>query len=100
MEVSKVSFNTCVEKGDWVFDARGIEISVSTDGKQYTKVFNEQYPSMQPEDANKIYTHNLTFAATKARYVKVKALVEHSMPEWHGAKGYGAFLFVDEIAIM
>ena len=99
MEISKVSFNTCVEKGDWVFDARGIEISVSTDGKQYTKVFNEQYPSMQSEDANKIYTHNLTFTATKARYVKVKALVEHSMPEWHGAKGYGAFLFIDEIAI-
>ena len=99
MEISKVSFNTCVEKGDWVFDARGIEISVSTDGKQYTKVFDEQYPCMQPENANKIYTHEIPFTPTQARYVKVKALVEHSMPEWHGAKGYGAFLFIDEIAI-
>ena len=99
MDICKVSFNTCVEKGDWVFDTRGIEISVSTDGKRYTKVFNEKYPTMQPEDANKIYNHEFAFKTTKARYVKVKALVEHSMPEWHGAKGYAAFLFIDEIAI-
>ena len=99
VEVSGVAFNTCVEKGDWVFDTRGITVSVSEDGKQFTEVFNEQYPAMRAEDANKIYTHEATFAPVKARYVKVKALVEHSMPEWHGAKGHGAFLFVDEIAV-
>ena len=59
----------------------------------------EKYPHMQPEDANKIYKHELAFTATQARYVKIKALTEHSMPEWHGAKGYAAFLFIDEIAI-
>ena len=99
VEVSKVTFNTCVEKGDWVFDTRGITISVSEDGKLYTEAFNEEYPAMKAGDANKIYTHEVKFAPVKARYVKVKALVEHSMPEWHGAKGHGAFLFVDEISI-
>lgn len=99
MEVSRMAFNTCVEKGDWVFDTRGISVSVSEDGKQYTEAFNEEYPAMKAEDANKIYTHEVSFAPVKARYVKIKALVEHSMPEWHGAKGNGAFLFVDEIAI-
>ena len=98
-EISQVSFSTCVEKGDWVFDARGITISTSMDGKQYSEVFSEQYPAMTEKDPNQIYHHELNFPTAKARYVKVKALVEHSMPEWHGAKGYGAFLFVDEIAI-
>ena len=99
MEISKVSLSTCVEKGDWVFDARGFIIATSTDGEQYTEVFNEQYPAMTEQNPNQIYNHALNFAPTEARYVKVKALVEHSMPEWHGARGYAAFLFVDEIAI-
>ena len=99
VEVSKVTLNTCVEKGDWVFDTRGITISVSEDGKRYTEVSNKKYPAMKAGDANKVYTHEVKFAPVKARYVKVKALVEHSMPEWHGAKGNRAFLFVDEIGI-
>ena len=98
-DVQRVSLSTCVEKGDWVFDARGFTISVSTDGETYTTVFDEQYPAMKADDANRIYDHVLEFAATPARYVKVKALVEHSMPEWHGARGHRAFLFVDEVAV-
>jgi hexosaminidase len=88
-----------VEKGDWVFDARGFIIATSTDGEHYTEVFNEQYPAMTEQAPNQIYNHALDFAPTEARYVKVKALVEHSMPKWHGARGYAAFLFVDEIAV-
>lgn len=98
-EVSQVSLSTCVEKGDWVFDARGLIVSVSEDGELYTDVFCEEYPAMTEKNPNQIYHHEMNFTTTKARYVKVKALVEHSMPDWHGAKGYGAFLFVDEIAV-
>lgn len=98
-EVSQVSLSTCVEKGDWVFDARGLIVSVSEDGELYSEVFSEEYPAMTEKNPNQIYHHEMNFATTKARYVKVKALVEHSMPDWHGAKGYGAFLFVDEIAV-
>ena len=98
-EVSQVSLSTCVEKGDWVFDARGLIVSVSEDGELYTEVFCEEYPAMTEKNPNQIYHHEMNFTTTKARYVKVKALVEHSMPDWHGAKGYGAFLFVDEIAV-
>lgn len=98
-EVSQVSLSTCVEKGDWVFDARGLIVSVSEDGELYSEVFSEEYPAMTEKNPNQIYHHEMNFATTKARYIKVKALVEHSMPDWHGAKGYGAFLFVDEIAV-
>ena len=83
-----------------MIDARGFVISVSADGVNYTEVLNEQYPALTEANPNQIYQHSLVFDAVKARYVKVKALVEHSMPEWHGAKGYGAFLFVDAIVIL
>ena len=98
-EVSSVTVNTSVNKEDWVFGARGVVVSVSEDGENYKEVVNENYPQMKKEDADKIYTHKLEFAATQARYVKVKVLVEASMPEWHGAKGRRAFIFVDEVIV-
>lgn len=98
-EISSVAISTNVEKGDWIFGARGIVISVSENGNEYTEVFNESYPEMTEANENKIYDHMLTFTPVQARYVKVKVITEHSMPAWHGAKGGNAFLFIDEIAI-
>ncbi len=98
-EISNVAFTTCVEKGDWVFDVRGITIEVSDDGENFTKVFSEEYPEMKENDRNGLYDHKLTFDAVKTRYVRILAPTEHSIPAWHGGKGNPAFLFVDEIVI-
>lgn len=98
-DISSVSFNTCVNKGSWIFDARSIEISVSADGKTFTTVASKQLPAMAKDAADKVYTHRTDFEPTHARYVKVKAQSEHSMPEWHDGKGKPAFLFVDEISV-
>ncbi len=91
--------NTCVEKRDWMFDARGMTVQVSEDGKNYTKVASEEYPAMKADDRNGVYTHTLTFDPVKARFVKVLALSEAEIPAWHGGKGNPGFLFVDEISV-
>ncbi len=98
-EISSVAFRTCVEKGDWIFDARGITVWVSDDGKQFRQVDDEQLPAMKADDANGVTPHRLAFDAVKCRFVKVLVLSEHSIPDWHGAKGYPGFLFVDEITV-
>lgn len=98
-EISRVALSTCVEKGDWVFDARGLTVEVSADGKNFTKVASESYPAMKEDDKNGVYHHELTFDPVQARYVRVIAPTEQSMPAWHGGKGSPAFLFVDEIEI-
>ena len=98
-EISSVTFSTCVEKGDWVFDVRGITIEVSDDGKNFTKVFSEEYPEMKETDRNGLYEHKQTFEPVKTRYVHIVGLSEHSIPAWHGGKGNSGFLFVDEIVI-
>lgn len=98
-EISRVALSTCVEKGDWVFDARGLTVEVSADGKNFTKVASESYPVMKEDDKNGVYPHELTFDPVQARYVRVIAPTEQSMPAWHGGKGSPAFLFVDEIEI-
>ena len=98
-QVSQLSFTTCVEKGDWVFDARYVEISLSDDGKVFNTVAIKNYPEMLESDRNGLYHHTITFPADKAKYVKVKIGSEHKIPDWHGGKGNNGFLFVDEIEI-
>lgn len=97
-DVSSVSLNTCVDKGSWIFDARNIEVSVSADGKSFTKVASKSLPALEEQTPDNIYTYELTFPQT-TRYVKVTATSEHNIPEWHGGKGKPAFLFVDEISV-
>ena len=97
--VSSVSLNTCVDKGSWIFDARNIEVSVSADGKSFTKVASKSLPALEEQTPDNIYTYELTFPQTTTRYVKLTATSEHNIPEWHGGKGKPAFLFVDEISI-
>ena len=98
-DVSSVSLNTCVDKGSWIFDARYIEVSVSADGKSFTKVASKSLPALEEQTPDNIYTYELTFPQTTTRYVKVTATSEHNIPEWHGGKGKPAFLFVDEISV-
>ena len=98
-EIKSVAFDTSVDKSDWVFDIRGIEVSVSNDGREFREVLHNSYPSLTGEDPNIIYNHMFKFKPVMARYVKVKALVEHSIPAWHPAKGMPAFIFIDEIMI-
>lgn len=98
-DFSTITFNTCVEKGDWIFDVRGITVEVSDDGENFTKVFSEEYPALKESDRNGLYEHKLAVGSVKARYVHIVAPSEHSIPAWHGGKGSEAFLFVDEITI-
>lgn len=98
-EISSMTLHTCVEKGDWIFDARGISVEVSDDNQTFKQVASETYPVMKETDPNQVYEHTLTFTPVKARYVKVKALSEKSIPAWHGGKGKTGYLFVDEIIL-
>lgn len=98
-EISSMTLHTCVEKGDWIFDTRGITVSVSDDNQTFKEVASEAYPAMKESDPNQIYTHELKFNPVKTRYVKVKALSEQKIPSWHGGKGKPGFLFVDEIIL-
>lgn len=98
-EISKAQIETCVEQGDWVFDARSFTVEVSEDGKAYRKVASESYPAMKEDDANGVKVHELTFEPVKARYVKLVVEPEYNIPAWHNGKGNPAFVFIDEISL-
>lgn len=98
-EFSSVSISCCVEKGDWVFDARYFGVLVSDDGQQFTEVASEEYPVMAADSPNQNYDHTLKFNPVTARYIKVVVKPENVLPEWHGGKGNPAFVFLDEISV-
>ena len=98
-DISSVTLSTCAAKGNWVFGTRGITVEVSDNGTKFTKVASEAYPAMKESDDDGLQEHKLAFAPQKARYVRVVALSEKSIPGWHGGKATPAFLFVDEITI-
>ena len=103
-DVSEVSFNTCVEKGDWIFDARQIQVFTGDTPEAVTAadaqpVYSEDLPAMTEANPNQIYHHAAKFSTRKARYVRLRAASEHSIPAWHGGKGHTGFLFVDEICV-
>lgn len=98
-EISRAQIETCVVKGDWVFDARYFGVAVSDDGETFRPVAEADYPTMTAADRDGVYEHSLTFDPVTARYVKVVVKPEHAMPAWHPGAGSPAFVFIDEIAL-
>ena len=98
-EIGKAQITACVEKGDWVFDAREFSVAVSDDGETFRTVASESYPAMQADDPNGLHVHELTFDPVKTRYVKLTVKPEHELPAWHGGRGNPAFVFLDELVL-
>ena len=98
-EISNVEISACVEYGDWIFDARGLAVEISADGKNFTRIAAEEYPAMEGKRPGGITPHKLSFDPIKTRYVKVIMKSEQQIPEWHGGRGKLGFLFVDEIVL-
>lgn len=108
--VSRVSINTLVAKGDWVFDVTGLEVGAVAVDTPETAI--EKCPSLTCEtvaaetyavdakDApDEIRTHVLSFAPVETRYLRVKAPCVKALPAWHGGAGKPAFIFVDEVIV-
>jgi hexosaminidase len=100
--VSSAQIDICLNTNDWGFDARSIDILVSSDGQDFKSVFSEKYPPLEKKlPMNRISEHKLTFQPATARYVKFLIGCEMSLPSWMepGAVGEPAFLFLDELSI-
>lgn len=99
MEISSVTVRNNVQTPDWIFDAKNMTVEISTDGKIFTEVASEQYPTLTTHK-QEVVSHKIRFAPVRTRYVRVKEECELNIPEFHGVgAGKPGFLFVDEIVI-
>ena len=97
---TSVSFNACIDKDSWIYAPRRVVISVSDDGKNFTEVVARDIPALTKQDPNGVKNYQFDLPTTTARFLKVHAIPEKSIPAWHeGAAGKPGFLFVDEIVV-
>ncbi len=69
-------------------------ILTSSDGAAYKPVFEGQ-----PQGANGLCTFNVRFNASKARFVKIKAINTAKIPDGYYGAGGKAWLLIDELSI-
>lgn len=97
--INSISINFLQAFGSWIFVPYEIEYLVSADGKNYTSVASFKHHTLQQDDPKTIRTFTQNNINSKARFVKVTAKNIGSCPDWHYAKGGGAWIFADEIII-
>jgi predicted alpha-1,2-mannosidase len=99
--ISSVNIGFLEDQRSWIFLPTKVEVYVSNDNKNFTKVAFENIKSAVPREPVSIKKSGFKFSAKKARYVKVIAKKLGVLPTWHlGYKHDGrSWLFADEIVI-
>ena len=99
MPIKSVSVRTLTEQSNWIFPDRGVSLCVSDDGIHFREVYKDRKDPMSEGKAAAVHRQTITLQNVKGRYLQVKMLSEHQIPQWHYGKGNAGFLFVDEIAV-
>lgn len=95
-----MTLSAIVFRYDYLFGPESISVMTSEDGENYTEVAYKAYKvEGRVDDGNGCHDYTLTFPATTAKYLKIKAEVLKALPEWHSGAGRPGFLFVDEIIV-
>ena len=97
--ISKITAGFLQDAGAWIIVPKQLVIEVSTDGKQFSKVFSGE--NFLPIEDRKVQVKNIeaSFAPVAAKYVRVRAIQYGKLPAWHEGAGGDTHIFVDEIEI-
>lgn len=97
-EVSYLGMNLNINIPNWIMNGRKMSVQVSEDGTKFTEVASKDIPEQKESDPIEIKLEELNFEPVTARYFRV-ILTNAPLPEWHGAAGQDAFIFIDEIIL-
>ena len=95
---SSVTIEAFVDKPDWIFPPRRVEVSGSEDGINFTTLGILAIPEAAKNDSDGIKYYTLDFDQTNMPYLRVLVETTSSIPDWHGAKGKKAHMFIGEIS--
>ena len=80
----------------WIFSPTNVELSVSEDGNEYTKIYSEK-PLVDPSEkalAKKVFHYEVELDKKPVRFIKLEAAALDSCPEWHPGAGKDTWLFI------
>ncbi len=89
------------DQRSWIFLPTKVEIFISKDNKNFTKVASKKVNATKPSEEVSISNMTFDISGKEARYIKVVAKKLGVLPTWHlGYKHNGrSWLFADEIII-
>ncbi|MFB9864398.1 glycoside hydrolase family 20 protein [Rufibacter immobilis] len=97
--VSQISLGCLQHYRDWIFLPTAVTFEVSTDGQNFKEVQTVGHPISTGEQQSTIHDFKASFAARKARYVRVTAKALSACPKGHSGEGQPTWLFADEIMV-
>ncbi|WP_430811794.1 MULTISPECIES: glycoside hydrolase family 20 protein [unclassified Carboxylicivirga] len=97
-EIRRVSVGCLHETGSWIFLPKEIRVLSSLDGVHFEKV-GATINNIPLQSEALVMDYQVEMKPTVARYVKVQAINQALVPEWHSAAGGASWLFVDEIIV-
>jgi predicted alpha-1,2-mannosidase len=98
-KISSITTSFLQNTVSWIFFPQLIEYSISTDGINFTKVYEIKNIADEKNSDSGVKDFEKILDGVEARYIKVYAKNVGVCPQWHVAAGNKAWLFVDEISI-
>lgn len=96
---SKISLHFLDDPRHWIFPPQSIKVEVSDDGVQYKTIGTQTIPV--PAEHEDIIIRSYTFPYKgKARFVKVTALNNKTLPEWRNYAAKKPMIACDEIMVL
>ena len=99
IDVSKITVSALESSGSWIFFPKGLKVSISQNGQQYTPVGQLDIPTTKIPEPPSMKNFAIDFAIQSARYIKVEIKSNLVNPSWHPAPGQPCWVFVDEILV-
>jgi predicted alpha-1,2-mannosidase len=97
--ISEISASFLQNTGSWIFYPKKIEYFISSDGKDFKRVYSEEIAVDEKHNDSGIREFSKQLDDNKTRYVKVVATNVGICPDWHIGAGGKAWLFIDEIFV-
>jgi len=97
--ISQVSVSALEAAGAWIFFPKGIKISTSNDGKNFTFKNEQEYEIANSIKPARVQNFTQAIEATDTRYVKLDIESHLVNPAWHPNPGGGCWLFIDEVVV-
>ena len=94
--VSKIILRFFNSPLQWIYLPKGIEIAVSEDGDNFTKIGQS---SGQPDNDTVVKTIEIPVGDIEARFIKLNVERFGIIPEGKQGAGNEAWLFIDEIIV-
>ncbi|MCG8580219.1 MAG: family 20 glycosylhydrolase [Bacteroidales bacterium] len=97
-ELSQITVGCLHQTGSWIFLPQEIRVHTSLDGHQFT-LAGSTINNIPLQSEALVMDYNIDISGTTARFVKVTAVNQKEIPQWHSAAGNKSWLFVDEVIV-